>query len=913
MNTKINAICFIFILLFLISAVSATEDENETLQQIQPDSPKELSTLSISNNDMQNLEKLSATQTVEKKKVSLTAPDVKMYYKDGSKFTVTLKYKKKAIGNAKIQININGQTFTKTTDKTGKASINLNYKSGTYTVLSICNGNSEFEGASAKSTVTIKSTIKCSDYSKYYKNTGKYSSTFYDKKGKLLKNTAVKFKLNGKTTSVKTNAKGVATLTISLNPGKYSITVTNPKTTESLTKTVTIKSLIVTNDLTFNERQKAKYNVKILNSNGKASPNKKVTLKLNGKTYTKTTNKNGIATLDLSLSNGKYTITTQYSDLTVKNKITVNKAINPSSYTHTLLIPDYVNVTLSHVFENSAYTIKSGLNGIIKMPKNELFTVQIGEKSHMFSNTRIEGVSSTLISYKYHLIPFDGSAIKSDTNKSNLKGNGIIISKVKGFTQIDYQSKTLDNVELFGFYADKGLQNSETFTYMQNDKITAKVNVMTQSYDEMGVKYSLSKFYQKTIYDFNYKSYDEITNHNTNSIRFTSSNTPVTFTYFGRSIEGYVSKEDITTKFFVNGNEELEKKETISYGMADKYRKTLGFEVLQAYSIINEKITPEILKNWVNKNNLYLNRFGVMNVYGMHLASLETTWLADKIADEYASKFAVTWNRGNVMTILGGINLDDTYLNVLDSDMGMIVKGNKDNVSLFKLTNSLQLPNIEEYCLEEVSTRFLDTTTNSQDTILMAIVNSKTSIAQFGETLYLFAEDGSNSAIILNITSGVSSVIYSHNSATYKGSSISTSCDCCSVGIIPKDIISGIKNALNLFSPVKTKLNEILDQIHPLSKMAYKISTFLAGKIVQGATKTVLGLLGSMVFIQQTGVDARNEYVDEKDWYKVMDTITFTRPGYQQNKKVYNIPNNKGGYDYIEVEINSDLEITQFI
>ena len=218
MNTKINAICFIFILLFLISAVSATEDENETLQQIQPDSPKELSTLSISNNDMQNLEKLSATQTVEKKKVSLTAPDVKMYYKDGSKFTVTLKYKKKAIGNAKIQININGQTFTKTTDKTGKASINLNYKSGTYTVLSICNGNSEFEGASAKSTVTIKSTIKCSDYSKYYKNTGKYSSTFYDKKGKLLKNTAVKFKLNGKTTSVKTNAKGVATLTISLNP-----------------------------------------------------------------------------------------------------------------------------------------------------------------------------------------------------------------------------------------------------------------------------------------------------------------------------------------------------------------------------------------------------------------------------------------------------------------------------------------------------------------------------------------------------------------------------------------------------------------------------------------------------------------------------------------------------------------------
>lgn len=910
MNAKINAICFVFLFLFLISAVTAADNENETLQQIQPDPQEDLSTLSISN-DIQNVEKLSSTQTVEKKKVTLTAPNVKMYYKDGSKFTVTLKYNKKTIGNAKIQININGQTFTKTTDKTGKASINLNYKSGTYTVLSICNGNNEFEGASAKSTVTIKSTIKCSDYSKYYKNTGKYSATFYDKKGKLLKNTAIKFKLNGKTSTVKTNAKGVATLAIDLKPGKYSITVTNPETTESLTKTVTINSLIVTNDLTVNETQKAKFNVKILNSYGKVSPNKKVTLKVNGKTYTKTTNKNGIATLELSLSNGKYTITTQYSDLTVKNKITVNKIIKPSRYTHTILIPDYVNVTLNNVFENSVYTIKSGLNGIIKMPKNELFTVQIGEKSYLFSTGKIDGVSSTIIGNKYHLIPLDGSQIKTDSNISNLNENGIIISKIKGFTQIDYQSNTKDNVELFGFYADKGLQNSETFTYMQNDKITAKINVLTKSYDEMGVKYSLSKFYQKSIYDFNYKSYDEITNHNTDSIKFTNTNTPVTFGYFGGNIEGYVSKEDIITKFYVNGKEELEKQETISYGLSDKYRKTLGFEVLQAYSIINEKITPEILKNWVNNNKLYLDRFGVMNVYGMHLASLETAWLADKVADEFSSVFKVTWNRENTSTIMAGINLDDTYLNILNSDMGMNVKGNSDNITLFRLINSLQLPNIEEYCLEEVSGRFMDITTNSQDNMLTAIANDKTSIVQFGEMLYLFAEDGSNSAIILNTTSGVSSVIYSHNNAIYKGSSIATTSDCCSVCTLPKDIIKGINNALNLFSQVNTKLTDFLNQIHPLSKMSYKVLTFIGGKVVTGATKTILGLLGSMVFIQQTGVEARNEFVEQKDWYKIMDTVTFTRPGYQQNKKVYNIPNNKGGYDYIEVEINSDLSLNR--
>ncbi|WP_295610676.1 carboxypeptidase-like regulatory domain-containing protein [uncultured Methanobrevibacter sp.] len=911
MNKKTNTICFIFILLFLISAVSAADSENETLQQIQPDYQKDLSTVNVENSETKNIEKLGETQEVERKKVTLTAPDVKMNYNDGSKFTATLKYKKKVIANAKIQIQINGQTFTKTTDKTGKASINLNYKSGTYNVLSICRENGEFEGATVKSTVTIKSTIKCSDFSKYYKNSAKYPSTFYDKKGKPLKNNAVKFKLDKKIYSVKTNSKGIAKLAIDLKPGKYSILLTNPKTTESVTKTVTVKSLIETKDLTLTEDKKAKLNVKVLNSNGKASPNKKVTIKLNGKTYTKTTDKNGIARLNVRLNSGKYTVTIQYGGLTCKNKITVNKVIRATKFMHTTLIPDYVNVTWTHVAENSVYSVKTGLNGIIKMPKNEIFAIKIGDKSYLFSNTKISGTNSTVIGYKSHLIPFDGSEVKSDKNRSNLKGSGIIISRANGFTQIDYLSNTNDNVEIFGFYADKGPEHSETLKYMQNDKITATVTFYTHSYDELGLKYSLGKFYQKTIYDFNYKSYDEITKHNTGTIRFTNTNTPVTFSYFGNSIAGYPSKENIITKFEINGKENLVKQETISYGLGEKYRRTLGFEVLQAYSIINEKITKDILKSWVGKNKLYLDRFGVMNVYGMHLASLETVWLADKLADEYASKFDVSWKRDHTVTILGGINLEDTYLDILNADMGMGVKGSADNVVSFRFMNSLQLPNLEEYSLEEVATRFWNFTTNSQDNMYNAIHNSKTSIAIMGDMMYIFAEDGSSSAIIANTTNGIVSLIHSHNNATYKGASIATACDCCSVGTIPNDIISGINNALNLFSPAESKLAELLNQIHPMSKMAYKTLSFLGGKVLKGITKACLSILGTMVFIQQTGVEIRDEYFDDGDWYKLMDTVTFTRPGYNQNKKIYNIPNNKGGYDYIEVEINKDLSLNR--
>ena len=190
---------------------------------------------------------------------------------------------------------------------------------------------------------------------------------------------------------------------------------------------------------------------------------------------------------------------------------------------------------------------------------------------------------------------------------------------------------------------DKGMQNSETITYIQNNKIRAMVNFYTYSYDELGLKYNLAKFYGKSLYDFNTKSYDEVTNGEANLIKFAATGEPVTFNYFGRSIVGYLSREDITTRLIVNGVEELEKAETISYGLGEKYRSTFGFEVLQSYAIINEKITKSILEQWTSKSSAYLSRLGIMNVYGMFLASLETAWIADETANQYMKEFNVNW------------------------------------------------------------------------------------------------------------------------------------------------------------------------------------------------------------------------------------------------------------------------------
>ena len=315
MNMKINAIFLVVLLFLLAGAVSACDNNTESLKLIKHDETG----LSI---------KLTANITFTKKAdFTISAKDVKMHYKEAKTFKVTLKdSNKKLMKNTKVKILINGVTYNKLTDSKGKASVNLNLKSGTYKATTTFDGNSTHKKQSATSTIVVKSSVKADDFTKYYKNTAQYKAKFYDAKGKLLKNTTVKLKLNSKQYSVKTTKSGYAKLAIDLKPGKYNITSTNPKTGESLTKCITIKTILQTHDVSLKEGVKVNFTAKVLNSKGKASPSKKVTFTLNGNSYIVKTTKTGIAGLPIDLKKGTYTITTEYSGLKYTNKILVSNS-----------------------------------------------------------------------------------------------------------------------------------------------------------------------------------------------------------------------------------------------------------------------------------------------------------------------------------------------------------------------------------------------------------------------------------------------------------------------------------------------------------------------------------------------------------------------------------------------------------
>ncbi|WP_394296006.1 Ig-like domain repeat protein [Methanobrevibacter smithii] len=263
--------------------------------------------------------------TVEtNKNVNLNISDIVMIYKDGTRMVAVLTdYLGNPIANATVYFTINGQTYNKTTDANGTASMGLNLVSNIYNAVISYNGSDKYDAVSKNITVTINPTIISKDLVKMYQNATRFYAKFTDSTGKALANTEVKFNIHGVFYTKKTDKDGMADLGIMLRPGSYILTAYNPVTGEEKGFNITVKSLIMQNDLTKYYLNASRFEATVYNKDGSLAVNKNVTFNINGVFYTKTTDKNGVASLGISLRPGNYTITTMYDGLDIGNKVTV--------------------------------------------------------------------------------------------------------------------------------------------------------------------------------------------------------------------------------------------------------------------------------------------------------------------------------------------------------------------------------------------------------------------------------------------------------------------------------------------------------------------------------------------------------------------------------------------------------------
>jgi len=193
-----------------------------------------------------------------------------------------------------------------------------------YNVTAVYAGDDDYNGAALNSTITVIPTITAEDVEKIFRNKTQYYPKLTDSNGKALKDTNVTMNINGVFYTKTTNDKGIATQTINLNPGKYIITSTNTATGESISNTILVKPNMDQNkNIVKYFKNDTQYSVRALDEQGNPLAKQNVTFNINGVFYTKTTNDEGIATLNINLNPGTYIITAMYKDCFVSNNITV--------------------------------------------------------------------------------------------------------------------------------------------------------------------------------------------------------------------------------------------------------------------------------------------------------------------------------------------------------------------------------------------------------------------------------------------------------------------------------------------------------------------------------------------------------------------------------------------------------------
>ena len=251
------------------------------------------------------------------------------------------------LSGQKIIFNLNGIDYTRTTDENGTAKINIRFNSGKYDVSARFEGTDEYPASFTNNTITILPTIEADDVVKMFRNATQFKAKFVDSEGNVLYNETVSFNINGVFYYKQTDLYGIARLNLNLGQGTYIITSYNPATGEKKANNVTILPLISENsDVVKYYRNATPYVVKLLDKTGNPVAKDKVTFNINGVFYTKTSNDEGYAYLNINLQPGDYIITAEYNGCKVSNNIKVLPVLSAENLVKEYGTPDRFKVKL---------------------------------------------------------------------------------------------------------------------------------------------------------------------------------------------------------------------------------------------------------------------------------------------------------------------------------------------------------------------------------------------------------------------------------------------------------------------------------------------------------------------------------------------------------------------------------------
>ena len=153
--------------------------------------------------------------------------------------------------------------------------------------------------------------LTAEDVDKYYGNSQNLNIRLTDKYGTPLSGEKISVLLNGKNYTRTVQDNGMVSMPVNLASGEYDVIISyegvigkNQTTANSL-----IKPTIFAEDIEKYFKNDTQFYTSFLDSNGNVLANPKINFNINGVIYTRTTDANGTAKLNINLAPNNYTIT----------------------------------------------------------------------------------------------------------------------------------------------------------------------------------------------------------------------------------------------------------------------------------------------------------------------------------------------------------------------------------------------------------------------------------------------------------------------------------------------------------------------------------------------------------------------------------------------------------------------------
>ena len=154
-----------------------------------------------------------------------------------------------------------------------------------------------------------------------------------DYSGNLITGKEVSLIVNGKTYKATAGNDGLIRFNVKLPVGNYTATFYyNDQTNVCHTNITIVKRLLENTDITMDYADGTKYKVLAIGDDGQpVGAGETVIIKVNGKSYNVKTDKNGYAYLKINLKPKAYTITAEYKNTKVSNKLTVKQILKSNN------------------------------------------------------------------------------------------------------------------------------------------------------------------------------------------------------------------------------------------------------------------------------------------------------------------------------------------------------------------------------------------------------------------------------------------------------------------------------------------------------------------------------------------------------------------------------------------------------